>query len=112
MRASKSYKYYGGSASDGNDEPVDELVKEVCQQINGQVNFSDYDWNGDGEVEQVFVLYAGQGQADGGGNNTIWPHEYSLSSYDGGSAITLGGVKIDTYACSCELNGSKGLDGL
>ncbi len=112
VRASKSYKYYGGSASDGNDEPVDELVKEVCQQINGQVNFSDYDWNGDGEVEQVFVLYAGQGQADGGGNNTIWPHEYSLSSYDGGSAITLGGVKIDTYACSCELNGSKGLDGL
>lgn len=71
VRASKSYKYYGGSASDGNDEPVDELVKEVCQQINGQVNFSDYDWNGDGEVEQVFVLYAGQGQADGGGNNTI-----------------------------------------
>ena len=112
VRASKSYKYYGGSASDGNDEPVDELVKEVCKQIEGQVDFTDYDWDGDGEVEQVFLLYAGLGQADGGGNNTIWPHEYSLSLYSGGSAITLDGVTIDTYACSCELNGEKGLDGL
>lgn len=112
VRAAKSYKYYGGSSSDGNDEPVDELVKEVCQQIDGQVNFADYDWDGDGEVEQVFLLYAGQGQADGGANNTIWPHEYWLTSYQGGSALKLDGVKIDTYACSCELNGVNGLDGL
>ncbi len=112
VRASKSYKYYGGSSKDGNDEPVDELVKEVCRQIDGQVNFADYDWNSDGEVEQVFLLYAGQGQADGGANNTIWPHEYWLSSYENGSPITLDGVKIDTYACSCELNGANGLDGL
>lgn len=112
VRASKSYKYYGGSSKDGNDEPVDELVKDVCQQIDGQVNFADYDWDGDGEVEQVFLLYAGQGQADGGANNTIWPHEYWLSAYEGGSALNLDGVKIDTYACSCELNGVNGLDGL
>lgn len=112
VRVSKASTYYGGTRSDGNDEPVDELVKEACQLINDTVNFADYDWDGDGEVEQVFILYAGQGQADGGGNNTIWPHEWQLSSYTNGSALTLHGVKIDTYACSCELNGSRSLDGI
>lgn len=112
VRASRRSTYYGGSSNDGSDEPVDELVKEACRSVNSQVNFADYDWDGDGEVDQVFVLYAGQGQADGGGNNTIWPHEFQLTGYDGGTALTFDGVKIDTYACSCELNGSNSLDGI
>lgn len=112
VRATKNSTYYGGSSSDGNDEPVDELVRDVCQQMEGKVNFADYDWDGDGEVEQVFLLYAGQGQADGGDNSTIWPHEYWLSAYENGKKLTVGGVTIDTYACSCELNGTNGLDGL
>lgn len=44
------------------------------------VNFSDYDWDQDGEAEVVYVLYAGQGQADGGEEYTIWPHKFDLYS--------------------------------
>ncbi len=112
VRVSKPSTYYGGTDSYGNDEPVDELVKEACQLINDTVDFAKYDWDGDGEVEQVFILYAGQGQADGGANNTIWPHEWQLSAYDGGSALTLDGKKIDTYACSSELDGNYDLAGI
>ncbi len=112
VRMSQRSTYYGGSDAYGNDEPVDELVKEACQKIDSLVDFTDYDWDGDGEVDQVFILYAGKGQADGGANNTIWPHEYYLSAYEGGSAITLDGVIIDTYACTSELNGTNGLAGI
>ena len=112
VRMSQKSTYYGGTRSDGNDEPVDELVKEACQKVDSQVNFADYDWDGDGEVDQVFILYAGLGQADGGGNNTIWPHEFYLSGYDNGTTITLDGVTIDTYACTCELNYASQLAGI
>lgn len=112
VRMSKKSTYYGGTSRTGDDEPVDELVKEACRKVDDQVNFANYDWSGNGEVDQVFVLYAGKGQADGGANNTIWPHEYWLSAYPGGSHITLDGKKIDTYACSSELNGQEGLSGI
>ena len=29
------------------------------------MNLADYDWDGDGEADQVFFLYAGLGQASG-----------------------------------------------
>lgn len=112
VRMSKNSTYYGGTSKNGDDEPVDELVKEACRKVDDQVNFANYDWSGNGEVDQVFILYAGKGQADGGANNTIWPHEYWLSAYPGGSHITLDGKKIDTYACSSELNGQNGLSGI
>lgn len=112
IRMSGQSADYGGTAQDGNDERVDKLVKEACQKVDSYVNFKDYDWDGDGEVEQVFIIYAGRGQADGGTVSTIWPHQWNLSSYNNGSAITLDGVKIDTYACAPELDGNDALCGI
>ena len=88
------------------------MVIEACKKADSSVNFADYDWDGDGYVDQVYVVYAGKGEADGGASTTIWPHEWSLSSAsyygDGSGTLTLDGVKIDTYACGGELNGSTG----
>lgn len=44
------------------------------------VNFKDYDWDNDGEAEVVYIIYAGQGEADGGDKWTIWPHKWTLSA--------------------------------
>lgn len=113
---SKQYSYYGGNDSDGNDEHPGEMVIEALKLANSQVNFADYDWDGDGEVDQVFCIYAGQGEASCDDENTIWPHEYSLSACnyygDGSGAQTLDGVKIDTYAVSCELADASTIDGI
>ena len=99
--------YYGGNDSDGDDMRPGDMVKEAVQLANNDVNFADYDWDGDGEVDQVYVVYAGKGEADGGSDDTIWPHEWDLSSATG-SYITLDGKKINTYACGGEQNGSTG----
>ncbi len=112
----KDRSYYGKNDSQGNDQHPGEMVVEALKQANKDVNFADYDWDGDKEVEQIYVVYAGQGEADGGASTTIWPHAYSLTEAayygDGGGAQTLDGVKIDTYACGGELNGSGKIDGI
>lgn len=109
---SKDCSYYGSNDSQGNDEHPAEMVIEALKLADGDVNYADYDWDGDKEVDQVYVVYAGKGAADGGAATTIWPHEWQLSSAkfygDGTGAQTLDGVKINTYACGGELNGSTG----
>ena len=74
--------YYGGNADTEEAEDLHpaEMVAEACQMADNEVNFKDYDWNGDGEVDQVFVLYAGAGEANGGDDDTVWPHEWTLAS--------------------------------
>lgn len=106
--------YYGGNdASTGEDLRAGEMVAEACQWAATQgVDFSKYDWDGDGEVDQVFVLYAGKGEADGGAASTVWPHEYALSESDYGKSLSFNGVIVDTYACSAELNDRDQLDGI
>lgn len=99
----RNYSYYGGNNLSGNDLRPGQMVAEACMAADGQINFSDYDWDGDGIVEQVFVLYAGQGEADGGAANTIWPHMHTLAGSDYGEMLELDGVKINTYACSNEI---------
>ena len=94
--------YYGKNTNDSDTRP-EEMIVEACQYVDDQVNFADYDWDGDGEADQVFVLYAGLGEAAGGASSTIWPHEYELSQTN--RQITLDDVLIDTYACSSELTG-------
>ena len=98
---SKMYSYYGKNINNEDQHP-DEMIIDACRAANEQVNFADYDWDGDGEVEQVFVLYAGPGEANGGDSDTVYPHEWDLDSA-GAGAITLDGVKINTYACGPEL---------
>ena len=89
------------------------MVAEACLWAATQgVDFSKYDWDGDGEVDQVFVLYAGKGEADGGAASTVWPHMYYLSESDYGKSLSFNGVTVDTYACSAELNGYGKLDGI
>ena len=104
--------YYGGNNYKGDDKYPASMVIEACQQADADVNFADYDWDGDGYVDQVFVVYAGKGEADGGSSSTIWPHEWNLSSAqyygDGSGAQTIDGVIIDTYACGPELDGASG----
>ncbi len=110
---SKSYAYYGENDSSGDEYPsrLNEFVREACIGVSSQVDFSSYDWDGDGYVDQVFLLYAGLGEADGGSSNTIWPHEWDLLSTGGGS-IYINGVYINTYACSNEMALRSQIEGI
>lgn len=99
---SKNYGYYGNDGAYQKDEKVYEMIKEACDGIQDKVNLKDYDWDGDGEADQVFFLYAGLGQASGGSAGTIWPHESELRYWPCG-VLSYPTGKINTYACANEL---------
>lgn len=134
----------GKYSLEDNDAHSGYMAYEAIQKAkntnkpNGtSVNFRDYDWDNDGEAEVIYIIYAGQGQADGGTEETIWPHKFDLysaaynenfygnytlyyknsnGSYSTWSKATMEGsltynnTIINTYACSNELatNGSNG----
>ena len=105
------YSYYGQNDDDGYDKRPTKMVREACQAVDGSVDFSKYDWDGDGEVEEVFVVYAGNGEHDTTNQpNLIWPHMDNLANYK--EQLTLDGVTINTYACASELNSDKTLSGI
>ena len=104
---SKNMSEYGANDEDDNDIDAGSMIKEACRMANSEVNFADYDWDSDGEVENIYVTYAGYGEADGGDAETIWPHQWDLYSATG-SSLKLDGVTIDTYACGAELKDGFG----
>ena len=104
--AKNKYAYYGRNITYTNgvfDQKPEELIVEACQAADKEVDFKDYDWNGDGEVDLVYVVYAGHGEADYNDPDLIWPHESALSNSERGT-LTLQDMTIDTYACGNELN--------
>ncbi len=118
VTVSRSYSYYGQNDVWGDDRYPCTMVIEACQLVDDEVDFSDYDWDGDGEVDQVFVIYAGYGENYGAASNTIWPHEWTLAEGkdygDGDGAQVMDGVVVNEYAVSCELAGTRGdtMDGI
>ena len=47
------------------------MIIEACQLIDDEIDFTKYDTDGDGVIDNVFVFYAGQSEAAGGGDDTI-----------------------------------------
>mgnify|MGYP003306089105 FL=1 len=112
--------YYGANKADGNDQYVVDFVIDACKGADRLgVDFSQYDNNNDGMVDFVYIIYAGYGEADYGGENTIWPHNWDLISalyygytnqkeYFATSETTyklpeIDGKLINIYACSNEM---------
>ena len=94
--------YYGGNVN-GQDGNPRQMVVDGLLLAAKDVDFSKYDWNGDGNVEQVYIIYAGYSESSGGPAESVWPHESSLAS-----PMSFNGAMVKTYACSSELAGSMG----
>lgn len=94
-------EYYGGNNASGSDKKPSYAIKEGIRKADATFDFSKCDNDGDGEVEFVYCIYAGYSESYGADANTIWPHQWQLSSQAG--TITVDNVKCNTYACSGEL---------
>ena len=110
-------EYYGGNIykyGQELDQQLGTMIYEACTGIAGDVNFSDYDNDGDGYVDVVVVLYAGVGEAQAWRTvpECVWPCQWDMQeSYDWGCSTVgpfrLNGVTIDRYAVFNELEGSS-----
>lgn len=70
--------YYGSNVG-GLDNKSKEMLAEIYQQLKGRVNFSDYDWDGDGTMEPLCIIFAGLAEELGGEEDDIWSHASYLT---------------------------------
>ncbi|MBO4659391.1 MAG: M6 family metalloprotease domain-containing protein [Prevotella sp.] len=96
---SKNSAYYAGTT---RNEKSGEMAKEAFILADELVDYSDYDWNGDGCVNQVAIVYAGGGESS---SNSIWAHKYTLTESKV-MPIQLDGMTLDVYCMVSELTSS------
>jgi hypothetical protein len=94
--------YYGANYSDRKDIRIQDAVREACNKLKDEIDFASFDNDGDGAVDNVFLLTAGPGEQDGGDENDIWPQQGRLSAT--GSILTVKGKRIDSFAASSEMS--------
>lgn len=112
VKLGHSGNYYGGNDAWGSDRRPEELAIEACQILDDTVDFSQYDRDGDGMIDNIFIFYAGYGEADGGAAWTIWPHSWEITVARPGEVFEFDGVRLDRYACASELEGNGTPDGI
>lgn len=91
--------HYGGNDPYGNDMHPEEMVIEACQALDDTVDFSEYDRNGDGVIDNVFIFFAGKGEASYGPPESVWPHSWNVAEV---SENYFDGVLLDSYGCTNE----------
>ena len=101
FRAPQTYAYYEGG-NDGLGPRARQLVREcVLMADSAGANFSDYDYNNDGQCDGVLVVHAGAGAETGAFG--IWSHNWTISP-----TLNLDGVTISTYNINPEESGGGG----
>lgn len=109
---SKKRSYYGTNGSDGDDLHPGEFIADVCLAADGEIDFSKYDFDNDGEVDNVFVVYAGGDECYFGElhSDYIWAHSWTLKDGDYKKTLSLDGKTVNQYACHSEIDSFKDRD--
>ena len=105
--------YAENSASDGGDVNPREMVREACEKAKAlypDLDFRRFDNDGDGWMDNCYIIYAGYSEASTGNDDDMWPHSWNM----GDDIFEIDGIKIDNYSCSAELVGASGnaIDGI
>ncbi len=111
--------FYGGNnPQTGSDQNPVQMIVDACTAASEDgVDFSIYDTDGDGFIDNIFVYYAGYNEAEWGPDDSVWPHRwgvYPTSIYNGGNyngsvaSITFNGKRLFDYACTSELRNNSG----
>jgi immune inhibitor A len=104
-RSSDPMSEYGADSSGGVDDangPIYRLVTEAIQLADSDIDFSNYDNDGDGVVDHVIVVHAGNGQENTQTANSIWSHHWAVVDADTSAPgnqelITNDGVQVYGY---------------
>ncbi|MBO4906077.1 MAG: M6 family metalloprotease domain-containing protein [Bacteroidaceae bacterium] len=99
--------YYGSNGSDGKDKGYtqfrNDAITKATETYDGE--WSDFDNRNKGQVDMVFFIYAGCGEANGGHSTTLWPRESTTS-------VTINGIKFATSACCNAMRARRNAQGV
>ena len=100
-----------------HDEYSQYMVDDIIDTLQTlDIDWGKYDWDDNGYVNQLLIVYAGEGMNAGGGYKTIWPHQWWLSrhlknpadfneGYRDNRTVTSGDKEyiVDAYCCVQEV---------
>ncbi|MCB2201461.1 M6 family metalloprotease domain-containing protein [bacterium] len=104
-RAPQTYAYYVNNNNGMGSYPQNSqgLVNDLVDLVNGSVDFSSYDNDGDNYVDVLLVIHSGTGAEYAGGTTDIWSHKWGLPS-----AKPVDGVYVRSYTIQPEFWSSPG----
>lgn len=91
VTADNPHDYYTGYSS------TRELVREAVKKTDDEIDYSNYDNNGDGFVDGVIIIHQGSGQEVTGDPTDIWSHRSAIDPY-----ATDDGVRVSSYSMQPE----------
>ena len=104
VKINRSQYYPRPYGNDGNTNYV-QLIVDAVTAADSQVNFKDYDVDGDGNVDMVYFIFSGlPSYITGNDSRLLWPHQWDISYVRN---VRKDGVYIGRYACSTELYGTS-----
>lgn len=93
--------YYGENRY-GQDMRPEQMVLHAAEILQHEIDFSIYDYDNDGQVDNIYVIYAGLGENSGGSASSVWPHSFQIEN-----GPVYNGKQIYAYACSNEITDGK-----
>lgn len=118
VKVSHNKAYYVGAGTglpgEGTNAYFGYAIKEALEILYSQgVDFTQYDYDKNGKVDNIFFYYSGKGQADSQDKEAVWPHQSTWAKYESfiKEPPQIGDILFDCYACSCELKGNSPLSG-
>ncbi len=108
-------KYASTAADDENSQYLVQDIIDTLLKTRDDIDWSLYDWNGDGFVNQLLIVYAGHGMNEfTSATDLIWPHQWWMSEhrkdrqkgvYCDPIPVSYGGkqYKVDCYCALAEL---------
>jgi len=100
--APHNHDYYGNDQQNSGTRQRQLMRAMVDSAEASGVDWTVFDNDGDGDVDCVTLVHAGQGAEQGNGSN-IWSHRWSLG---GSNAVTYDGVLINDYNVNPEIQGT------
>ena len=99
LRAPQPYSYYADNQNGFGSYPknAQRLVEDAVNLAKDEIDFSQYDIDGDGFVDALFVVHAGPGAEVTGKEADIWSHQWTLPT-----PLKVDGVKVSTYSIEPE----------
>ena len=104
--------HYGTTSSDKDGRNYEGARKAIMEALDslkkrGGIDYSQYDNDNDGEIDFVYMFYAGVGANNSGVVGAIWPHAWYIgNSTNKRSGKNMGNnIYANRYACSNEIDG-------
>ena len=97
--------WYGENKGGVTDKNLKQLVEHACRAADAAgVDFSRYDFDRDGYVDNVFLIFAGHNESEGGDENTLWPQSWNIADLN----LSLDGTRISNFSLYSEYSGPSG----